>query len=205
MSHVQRQGFTEGCPRSGGDDQDEAQKLKDDIARHVGNIQAITNKVSLIGSRMSVLEEKHQVCDDFNDSRGLEKSSSYVIGYGMVSHCVTFCHQELWRAMLSFLCRPADYTMHVDGVPFEVKVGDVMMSMRLIPKQGVDGQRLRRLKPAPETTLRSIMGGVDGTEERVLFLRTEPPHCEIHCHEVPVEMRVTWKKVPSSQRHESRS
>jgi hypothetical protein len=51
-----------------------AQKFKDDIARHVGDIQATNNKVSSIASRIAVLEEKHLVCDDFNKARSVLES-----------------------------------------------------------------------------------------------------------------------------------
>ena len=42
-----------------------------------------------------------------------------------------------------------------------------------------------------ETTFRSVKDGVEGTEERVLSLQTEPLYCRIHCRKVSSGMRVT--------------
>merc|ERR1712065_30987 len=52
---------------------------------------------------------------------------------------------------------------------------------------------IRVNEAAQEIIFRSVKGGVEGTEERVLALRTEPLRCEIHCREVSTEVRVNWK------------
>ena len=43
------------------------------------------------------------------------------------------------------------------------------------------------------TQLRSVKGGVEGTEEPALLSRTETLRCEIHCRKVSDEMRVNLK------------
>ena len=55
--------------------------------------------------------------------------SSDVIGYGMVSHSLTSSCGKVWRALLSFLSRPADCGMQLDGVSFEESGGDMVKSM----------------------------------------------------------------------------
>eukprot|EP00450_Noctiluca_scintillans_P035103 CAMPEP_0194542498 /NCGR_PEP_ID=MMETSP0253-20130528/84114_1 /TAXON_ID=2966 /ORGANISM="Noctiluca scintillans" /LENGTH=704 /DNA_ID=CAMNT_0039389123 /DNA_START=77 /DNA_END=2191 /DNA_ORIENTATION=- len=51
-----------------------AQKFKDDIARQAGDILATSNKVSSLACKVNALDEKHQVCDDFNQARGVLES-----------------------------------------------------------------------------------------------------------------------------------
>jgi hypothetical protein len=126
-------------------------------------------------------------------AREIEKSASDVVGYGMVSHPMTSSRDKLWRAMLSFLSRPAECGMPVDSVSFQEKAGYMVRSMRLIPTNKVSTDNIRVNEAAQEITFRSVKGEVEGTEERVLSLRTEPLRCEIHCREVSTEMRVNWK------------
>ena len=54
----------------------------------------------------------------------------------------------------------------------------MLASMRMIPKQGVDGQRSSH-RTNSGNILRSMKGGVDGTEERGLFARIEPLCCDV--------------------------
>ena len=68
-------------------------------------------------------------------TREIEELASDVIGVGMVTHSVTYFRDRSWRATLSFLPRPADCRTQVDDVSFEEKVGDMVRSMRLIPKK----------------------------------------------------------------------
>ena len=70
----------------------------------------------------------------------IDEWASNVVGYGMVSHTMTSSRDKLWRAMLSFLSRPADCGMPVDGVSFEEKAGYMVRSMRSIPTNTVDIQ-----------------------------------------------------------------
>merc|ERR1711991_639309 len=70
---------------------------------------------------------------------------------------------------------------------------DMVRSMRLIPTNKVSTDNIRVNEAAQEIIFRSVKGGVEGTEERVLALRTEPLRCEIHCREVSTEVRVNWK------------
>ena len=105
-------------------------------------------------------------------TREIEELASDVIGVGMVTHSVTYFSDMLWRAMLSFLSRPADCRTQVDDVSFEEKVGDMERSMRLIPTSKVSKDNIRVNGAARKITLRSVNGGVDGTEERVLSWHT---------------------------------
>ena len=83
--------------------------------------------------------------------------------------------------------------MPVDGVSFQEKAGYMVRSMRLIPTNKVSTDNIRVNEAAQEIIFRSVKGGVEGTEERVLALRTEPLRCEIHCREVSTEVRVNWE------------
>ena len=58
------------------------------------------------------------------------------------------------------LSHPAERGMHIEDVSFHEKDGSMMTDVRVV-------------EAARETTLRSMKGGVDGTEERVLSLRIE--------------------------------
>merc|ERR1712064_240072 len=78
-------------------------------------------------------------------------------------------------------------------VSFQEKAGYMVRSMRLIPTNKVSTDNIRVNEAAQEIIFRSVKGGVEGTEERVLALRTEPLRCEIHCREVSTEVRVNWK------------
>ena len=66
----------------------------------------------------------------------IEETSSDVIGYGMVSFAVTPYPDKVWRVMLYFFSRTAEWSKQVDGVSFQ-KGGFTVRSMHLIPKQGV--------------------------------------------------------------------
>merc|ERR1719328_428667 len=121
------------------------------------------------------------------------ESVSDVVGYGMVSHPMTSSRDQVWRAMLSFLSRPADCGMPVDEVSLQQKNGYMVRSMRMIPTNKVSTENIRVNEAAQEIIFRSVKGGAEGTEERVLSLRTEPLRCEIHCREVSTEVRVNWK------------
>ena len=113
-------------------------------------------------------------------SKEIEESSSDIIGYGKVSHPMTSSRDEVWRAVLSFVSRPAECPL-----PGEVDALDSH-------EQGVD-DNIRVNEGAQEITFRSVKGGVEGTKERVLSLRTVPLGCEIHCRKMSNEMRVNWK------------
>ena len=54
----------------------------------------------------------------------IEETSSDVIDYGMVSYGATLCPDKVWRGMLSFLFRPAESRMQVDGVSFQETGGE---------------------------------------------------------------------------------
>merc|ERR1712065_37752 len=122
-------------------------------------------------------------------ARQIDESASDVVGYGMVSHPMTSSRDKLGRAMLSFLSRPAECGMPVDSVSFQEKPGYMVRSMRLIPTNKVSTDNIRVNEAAQEIIFRSVKGGAEGTEERVLSLRTEPLRCEIHCREVSTEVR----------------
>ena len=83
--------------------------------------------------------------------------------------------------------------MPADLLSFQEKVGYMMSSMRLIPTNKVSTDNIRVNEAAQEITFRSVKGGVEGTEERVLSLRNEPQRCEMNCREVSTEMRVTFE------------
>ena len=127
-------------------------------------------------------------------AREIDEWASNVVGYGMASHPMTSSRDKLWRAMLSFLSRPAGCGMPVDGVSFQEKAGYMVRSLRLIPTNTVDRQHSsERSSTGNYFPIRE--GGAEGTEERVLALRTEPLCCEIHCREVSIEVRVNWKAL----------
>ena len=117
-------------------------------------------------------------------ARQIDESASDVVGYGMVSHPMTSSRDKLLRAMLSFLSRSADCGMLVDGVSFQEKAGYMMRSMRLILTNKVLTDNIWVNEVAQEIIFRSVKGGVEDIEERVLALRTEPLRCQIHCREV---------------------
>ena len=85
--------------------------------------------------------------------------ASEAIDHGTVSHFMTLSHDELWRTMPSSFSRPADWRTQRGGMPSTKKIGDVLMSMRLIPKLGVE-RHLQVKETAQETTFQSVKGGV---------------------------------------------
>ena len=67
--------------------------------------------------------------------------------------------------------------------------------MRFIPTNKVSTDNIGVNEAAQEIMFRSVKGGAEGTEERVLAWRTEPLRCETHCREVSTEVRVNWKAL----------
>jgi len=131
-------------------------------------------------------------------AREIEESASDVVGYGMVSHPMTSSRDKLWRAMLSFLSRPADCGMPVDEVSIQQKNGYVVRSMRMIHTNKFSTDNIHINEAAQEIIYRSVEGGVESTDERVLSLRTQPLRCEIHCRNVATQIRVYWKAPRST-------
>ena len=87
-------------------------------------------------------------------AREIEESASDVVGYGMVSHPMTSSRDKLWRAMLSFLSRPAECGMPVDSVSFQEKAGYMV-----IPTNKVSTDNVRVNEAAQEIIFRSVKGG----------------------------------------------
>jgi hypothetical protein len=131
-------------------------------------------------------------------AREIDESASDVVGYGMVSHTMTSSRDRVWRAMLSFLPRPADCGMPVDEVTLQHKKGYMVRSMRLISTNTFSTDNIYINEAAQEIIFRAVQGGVEGTDERVLSLRTEPLRCEIHCRNAATQIRVYWKAPRST-------
>merc|ERR1712012_1109683 len=131
-------------------------------------------------------------------AREIDESASDVVGYGMVSHPMTCSRDQVWRAMLSCLSRPADSGMPVDEVSLEQKNGYMVRSMRMIATNKFSTDNIRINEAAQEIIYRSVERGVESTDERVLSLRTEPLRCEIHCRNVATQIRVYWKAPRST-------
>jgi len=131
-------------------------------------------------------------------AREIEESPSDVVGYGMVSKPMTSSRDQVWRAMLSLLWRPADCGMPVDEVSFQQQNGYMVRSMRMIPTNKVSTENIRVNEAAQEIIYRSVEGGVESTDDLVLSLRTEPLRCEIHCRNVATQIRMYWKAPRST-------
>jgi len=131
-------------------------------------------------------------------AREIEESPSDVVGYGMVSQPMTSSRDQVWRAMLSFLSRPADCGMPVDEVSLQQKNGYMVRSMRMIPTNKVSTENIRVNEAAQEILYRSVEGGVESNDDLVLSLRTEPLRCEIHCRNVATQIRMYWKAPRST-------
>ena len=114
-------------------------------------------------------------------------SSSDVIGYGMVSYTVTPYADEMWRAMLSLLSRPAECGMRVDDVSFPGERLLHWRSMCLIPMNKASTEHPSP-RSSPGNYLRSMKGEANGTDERVLSWRTVASFAPERCT-TPVEIR----------------
>ena len=88
---------------------------------------------------MKIDVANHAVSAMVKLSTEIDESTSDPIDYDMVSHFMTYSRDLSWRAMLYCLSRPADCKTQVDDMPFEEKFDHMKRSMRLTPKQGVDG------------------------------------------------------------------
>merc|ERR1712064_206724 len=94
-------------------------------------------------------------------ARQIDEAASDVVGYGMVSHPMTSSRDKLWRAMLSFLSRPADCGMPVDEVFIQQKNGYVVRSMRMIHTNKFSTDIIHINEAAQEIIYRSVEGGVE--------------------------------------------
>ena len=67
----------------------------------------------------------------------------------------------------------------------------MVKSTNMIPTNKVSTDNAAVNEAIRETSFRSVKDGVEGTEERVLYLHTEPQYCRFHCRKMSSGMRVT--------------
>merc|ERR1719464_171420 len=97
-------------------------------------------------------------------------SSSDVISYGIASKPIVGASQDgAWKAML--------YTMRLAGKPGSPTVTD----------------NIRVNESAQEIAYRPVVNNIEGTEERIFALRTDPLRFEMYCRNSKDEMRLSWQ------------
>merc|ERR1719276_602741 len=139
-------------------------------------------------------------CDTFTNlvqlAKKIESSSSDVVGYGLASKPVTSVNQDsLWRAMLYAMRNPAECGLKVDGVSVRDMSGYMQRTMRLLGKPGSPTvtDNIRVNESAQEIAYRPVVNNIEGIEERIFALRTDPLRFEMYCRNSKDEMRLSWQ------------
>merc|ERR1712117_214288 len=139
-------------------------------------------------------------CDTFSNivqiAKTIETRSSDVVGYGLASKPLSGASQdELWKAMLTAMRKPAECGLKVDSVAIRDMNGFMQRSMRLREKSGTPTvtDNIRVLEQAQEITYRPVTQGQEGEEERVFALRTDPLRLEMFARHSKDGMRLDWQ------------
>jgi len=139
-------------------------------------------------------------CDTFSNivqlARQVETSSSDVIGYGIASKPIVGASQDAaWKAMLYAMRKPAECGLKVDNVTVRDNNGLMQRTMRLAGKLGTPlvTDNIRINESALEIAYRPVVNNIEGTEERIYALRTDPLRFEMYCRNSKDEMRLDWQ------------
>jgi hypothetical protein len=139
-------------------------------------------------------------CDTFSNivqlARQIETSSSEVIGYGVASKPIVGASQDAaWKAMLYAMRKPAQCGLKVDNVTVCDKTGFMQRTMRLAGKPGSPTvtDNIRVYESAQEIAYRPVINNIEGVEERIFALRTDPLRFEMYCRNSKDEMRSDWQ------------
>jgi len=129
-------------------------------------------------------------------ARQIETSSSDVISYGIASKPIVGASQDgAWKAMLYAMRKPAECGLNVDNVAVCDKDGFMQRTMRLAGKPGSPTvtDNIRVNESAQEIAYRPVVNNIEGIEERIFALRTDPLRFEMYCRNSKDEMRLSWQ------------
>ena len=139
-------------------------------------------------------------CDTFPNVvqmvRKIETSSSNVISYGLASKPIVGPNQDAaWKTMLTAMRKPAQCGLMVDKVSVCDMKGFTQRTMRLAGKPGspsvTDNTRVN--ENAQEIAYRPVINNIEGNEEHIFALRTDPLRFKLYCRNSKDEMRLDWQ------------
>jgi len=138
-------------------------------------------------------------CETFSNivklARQIESSSSDMISYGIASKPIGASQDAAWKAMLYAMRKPAECGLKVDSVAISDMKGFMQRTMRLAGKPGSPfvTDNIRVNEQAQEIAYRPVVNNIEGEEERIFALRTDPLRFEMYCRNSKDEMRLDWQ------------
>jgi len=132
-------------------------------------------------------------------AKKMEATSSDMVGYGLASEPITGASEDAaWKAMLHSMRNALG--LPVDNVTCRDMDGFVRRTMRFKDEPGtpIVADNLRIIESAKEITCRAVIDDVEGEQERVFALRTDPLRFEAFKRNAKDKMRLDWQAPRSA-------